>query len=617
DINVPCASRPKSIQSVDIAFSSGTTSGRILVLALAGAPYGPLALTSSITDATCNASNGSISIGIVGNTNPNAYFYKWNTNPAQYTPSITGLPAGTYICTITDISNCSGNYNFTVNPVAMATVTATPAQASICPGGSTTINAGATGPAVSGYTWNPGGQTGSSISVSPAATTTYTVTGQDANGCTVSGTTTVTVNPVPTSTFTAGPDSVCQGGTATVTFTGNASSTAVYDWSNFAGAAVQTGSGSGPYTIQFNTPGTYTLQLQVTDGCPSAVSSKQIVVSEKPQPDFTYGPSPICAGGTVTVSFSGYASATSKPTWSWGGGIVQNGSGFGPYTVLYNNTGLIKLSVKNGACNVNATAKIVNVTPNAFADFDAQPPGGCIPVNVQFVNKSTDGNTYKWTFGDGQTSTAANPAHTYSNTGAYTVTLDVSNNGQCPGSITKTNFINVSTPPTIAFSSMPDTTVVLEVHQAEFMFFNQSQGATSWLWKFGDGSTSTDSDPTHKYNMAGNYTVTLIGTNGACVDSVSHQYYKVIPDKDIKIPNAFSPNGDGINDRWEIEALKQFPDCTVTVFNRWGQEVFKSQGYQRPWDGSFKGQALPLATYYYVITLPGKKPYSGWVVILK
>jgi gliding motility-associated-like protein len=617
DVNIPCASRPKLLQSVTISYVSGTLSGRILVFAVSGAAYGPLNISSVITDATCNGSNGSISLNIVGNTNPNAYFYKWNTTPQQFTPAISGLAANTYTCTITDLANCSNNYPFVVNAVPVAVVTATPAAAGICPGGTTTITAGATGPAVSGYTWNPGGQSGSSISVSPAATTTYTVSGQDANGCTVTASTTVTVNPVPLASFTASADSICQGSTETVVFNGTASGTATYDWNNFIGATVQSGSGAGPYTLVYNTPGTFTLQLQVTDGCPSAIASKQVVVSERPVADFDINPTPICAGDAVSVTFTGTKPGASTASWNWIGGKVLSGSGFGPYTVSYFNSNLIKVTVKNGACTVVSAAKAVTVTPGSLAAFDVQPPGGCVPATVQFVNQSENANTYKWTFGDGQVSTDANPQHVYGNTGNYTVTLEVSNYGQCPGTLTKTDVINVSTPPTVAFTSVPDTNTIVDVHQANFAFANQSQNATSYLWKFGDGGSSTLTDPSHKYELAGNYSVTLYAMNGACIDSVTHQYYKVIPDKEFIVPNAFSPNGDGINDRWEIDRLKQYPGCTVTVFNRWGQEVFKSQGYQQPWDGNFKGQPVPLATYYYVITLPGKQTYSGWVVILK
>jgi len=616
DVNVPCTSRPKLIQSVTVSYVSGTLSGRILVFAVSGAAYGPLNISSAITDATCNGSNGSIALNIVGNTNPNAYFYKWNTTPQQFTPTISGLAAATYICTITDLANCSNTYPFVVNAVPVAVVTATPSAAGICPGGTTTISAGATGPAVSGYTWNPGGQSGSSISVSPAATTTYTVSAQDANGCTVTGSTTVTVNPVPLASFTASADSICQGSTETVTFTGTAGGSAVYDWNNFLGATVQSGSGAGPYILVYNTPGTYTLQLQVTDGCPSAIMSKQVVVSEQPVADFTINPTPICAGESVTVAFTGAAPGASKATWNWSGGLVRSGSGWGPFSVKYNTGGIIRMTIKNGACTAS-TSKAVAVTANPLAAFTPEPPGGCVPVTVNFVNQSTNADGYLWDFGDGATSTDASPQHVYSYTGSYTVTLKTSNQGQCFDQTTQTNIINVSVPPIVAFTATPDTGIVVEVKDAEFTFTNQSQYAGSYLWDFGDGGTSAQINPVHKYNLAGNYRVTLYATLGGCTDSISHEYYKVISDKELLVPNAFSPNGDGINDRWEIAQLKQYPGCTVTVFNRWGQEVFKSQGYQRPWDGNFKGQPVPLATYYYVITLPGKKTYSGWVVILK
>lgn len=71
----------------------------------------------------------------------------------------------------------------------------------------------------------------------------------------------------------------------------------------------------------------------------------------------------------------------------------------------------------------------------------------------------------------------------------------------------------------------------------------------------------------------------------------------------VEIYSAISPNGDGINDEWTIERIERFPTCQVEVFDRWGQSVFKSVGYQQPWDGTFKGRYLPTAAYYYVIEL--------------
>jgi gliding motility-associated-like protein len=92
----------------------------------------------------------------------------------------------------------------------------------------------------------------------------------------------------------------------------------------------------------------------------------------------------------------------------------------------------------------------------------------------------------------------------------------------------------------------------------------------------------------------------------------------VVNDADINPPNAFSPNSDGINDTWSIPLLDYYPNCTVSVFNRTGQQVFTSSGYTKNWDGKSKNQTtLPLGVYYYVIKLSGKhQAFAGSVSIL-
>jgi len=84
------------------------------------------------------------------------------------------------------------------------------------------------------------------------------------------------------------------------------------------------------------------------------------------------------------------------------------------------------------------------------------------------------------------------------------------------------------------------------------------------------------------------------------------------------IPNVFSPNGDGINEKWEIKYLKDYPDCTVEIFNRYGQIMYKSVGYISEWDGTLKGKPLPAGTYYYIINLKiAAQPISGFVDIVR
>ncbi len=616
DAVVPCAKQTVPLSSVTVSFVFGNSlSARFCIMAVSGTPFTPTKVTPTIVNATCGLSNGSISTTVTGGTP--SFHYSWNTVPAQVATSISNLAAKDYTLTLTDANGCQTSWTETVAATPLAVVTAAASPDVICDGQSSTLTASATGPAVTGYTWSPGNGTGNSVVVAPDVTTTYTVSGTDANGCAVSSSVDVTIKPAPAAPFTAAPDTICEGSSETVQYTGTTTSTAVYNWFGFGGGTVESGSGAGPYTVTFNTPGTITLQLQVSDqGCNSAVTTQQFVVSEKPAPVFNVNNTDICAGTVVAVTYTGTTPGASSPSWSWDGGAAF-GNGFGPYKVGYQSTGTINLSVTNGACTVDAPPVTVNVTPQPNATFVPDPGTGCVPLTVTFDNGTKNADTYSWDFGDGGTSTDQNPVHDYTATGTYTVTLSTSNNNKCFSSLTLTDVIHVDSRPVLEFASNPDSNVQVQLRDATYAFTNESVGAGSYSWKFGDGGTSTDSDPTHQYKTTGNYVVTLYGVNGACEDSVSHRYYEVIPDKEIRIPNAFSPNGDGINDTWEIEDLKEFPDCKVSIFNRWGEALYQSSGYYKPWDGTYNGKQVPLATYYYVITIPGRKTYSGWVVVLK
>jgi gliding motility-associated-like protein len=109
---------------------------------------------------------------------------------------------------------------------------------------------------------------------------------------------------------------------------------------------------------------------------------------------------------------------------------------------------------------------------------------------------------------------------------------------------------------------------------------------------------------------------TLVGTSAdLCSDS---DKVMVTVLKKPMIPNTFSPNGDGIHDRWEIRYLDSYPGAVVEIFNRYGQTVFKTIGYNKPWDGTLKGSPLPAGTYYYIIDPKnGRPPMSGFVDIIR
>jgi PKD repeat protein len=148
-------------------------------------------------------------------------------------------------------------------------------------------------------------------------------------------------------------------------------------------------------------------------------------------------------------------------------------------------------------------------------DFSGNPTIGVAPYSVTFTDLSTNGGatitSWSWTFGDGGTSTAQSPAHLYTVPGTYTVSLTATNSAG-PGSTTKTSYITVTpapVPPTAAFSGTPTSGDAPLTVQFTDESTQGSSPITGRLWHFGDGDSSTATDPSHVYTTPGSYTVVL------------------------------------------------------------------------------------------------------------
>jgi gliding motility-associated-like protein len=129
-----------------------------------------------------------------------------------------------------------------------------------------------------------------------------------------------------------------------------------------------------------------------------------------------------------------------------------------------------------------------------------------------------------------------------------------------------------------------------------------------------DINDDTLKNPTITGEVSGTYTLTITDARG-CISSDT-AVVKVSPV--IIINNTFTPNGDGINDYWDITGLIAYHEATVDVFTRWGQTVFHSLGYPKPWDGTSNGRAVPVGVYYYVInTHFNGEVLSGWVTVIR
>ena len=118
--------------------------------------------------------------------------------------------------------------------------------------------------------------------------------------------------------------------------------------------------------------------------------------------------------------------------------------------------------------------------------------------------------------------------------------------------------------------------------------------------------------------IQGTYSITVTDANDCHVIVNSLALIDHVGDC-IKIPNVFTPNGDGVNDTWVIENIWMFPEAYIYIFNRWGQLMYEGRGYDEPWDGSYRGHFVPSGTYLYIVNLENlekDRAYTGSVTIL-
>lgn len=137
----------------------------------------------------------------------------------------------------------------------------------------------------------------------------------------------------------------------------------------------------------------------------------------------------------------------------------------------------------------------------------------------------------------------------------------------------------------------------------------------SWEWSPADGlSNASVAAPVANPTVTTNYTLTVV-TAAGCQNTGE---VTVSVQDSVSPPNAFTPNGDGINDTWNIGSITDYPGCKVDIFNRYGQQVFHSMGYGKPWDGTNGSSPVPVGTYYYIINLNnGQRALTGYVAVIR
>lgn len=492
----------------------------------------------------------------------------WTWSTGDTTQSITVNSSGQYFVHA-DFGVCSrtsSRVTVTVYPNPEASITAS-GSLHFCQGDSVVLLA------TDGtfWMWSTGENT-QYITVTESGS--YSVIVYNEFGCSVSSPiVNVVADPAQPAFISAtGPTTFCTGETVTL----YANEGQSYLWSTGDTTQGITVSTSGYYSVEVNYGSCFSVSVPVT-----------IIALPVPTAKITTnGSTSLCEGQIVTL----YALGGSIYSWS-------NGSPYQNITVSDPGTYWVVLS--NGACSDTSSPVTIIVNPLPLATITVSGfTTFCEGDSIKLL--ASAGQSWQWSNGD-------NSQMIYCHT-----------SGPCQVTVTDSNGCSATSSPVyVTVNPNPQAEFNFSLEGLNSTFTNQSSDATAFYWNFGDNTTSPEQNPFHIYDSPGVYTVKLICSNSCGNDTV----VKVLTIDESTVTSVytgFSPNGDGHNDVWNIPMLESNSENTVTIINRWGNEVWKADGYNNQnivWNGeNMNGDELPDGTYYYIISANGEEQ-RGWVFV--
>ncbi|WP_306643254.1 PKD domain-containing protein [Sanyastnella coralliicola] len=311
-----------------------------------------------------------------------------------------------------------------------------------------------------------------------------------------------------------------------------------------------------------------------------------IIVSPTPITDFSLSETESC---TFPITLQTFNNTQFADGYEWDFAPFGN-SDLAEPEITFDQIGTwdVTLTASNAyGCETSETEPFI-VHPAPTASYTANPTWGCIDLPVSFTNES-DGTIidYQWTFGDGGVSTLPNPTHTYSDDGYFDVQLIVTTDQGCVDTMFVDNQVQAYPLPIADFTFSPEETTI---YSPEIDFVDQSFDPFSWFWDFGDGYLSSEQNPSHIYELPGVYLIELTVQNiYGCEDRAVGQV--TIDDQfNIYVPNAFTPDGDNVNDvfRPEIVGEGMVDFYELLIFDRWGMVVFETNDMDAVWLGDFR-----------------------------
>lgn len=372
---------------------------------------------------------------------------------------------------------------------------------------------------------------------------------------------------------------------------------------------------------------TLTLSTNNNGLCIGTEDVIRINFQQKPSANFSVNP--VCLGQfsefidlSVNTSTLGAINL-----WAWDFGD-NTAISYTTYPIhLYSSFGTYntKLIVRNNFDCYDTIQKPAVVNGLPIAGFSTSRDCSGSAQLIHFKDNSTavspdviPTNGYYWDFGGFGFSVAKDTSIIFPSEGIYNISHVVTTDKGCKSS--KTGTIEITPKPLARFIYLNNAQVGLG---ATVQFRDTSFYAKTWFWNFGNGDTSLKQHPICYYKENGKYPVKLTITDQfGCPSSYSLEVKiaTIVTEITKLVPNVITPNNDGKNDVWRLDFIDvYFPNSEIEIFNRWGDKIFRSVGYSNAWDGSYKGEALPVGAYFYTINLKdGETPIiKGTVTLVK
>lgn len=541
-------------------------------------------------------------------------------------PNATTSLAGTYSVSVNSLQGCAGTGTTNVSLITTAPVTTT-VPATACEGGTVALNAIAAG-AVS-YSWTgPAGYTSTLQNpvlnnVTLAQMGIYTVTASftgtiGTNTCTTVSTTTVTV--IPASTVALTPlATICSNGVINLSAPAGGNS---YNWtgpnsfvSNLQNPVVN--------NAEVINEGVYSVSITAS-GC---VRTGSITVDVYDPLSFSSVPTDVtlCSGNTANLTSSG-TGGSGNLNYTWNPINDLSSPNTSATSVTGNTTTQYTVTLSDASCAVTQTVSTVvtvsvNPTPTITLGANLR---GCEPYEAPLESISNPPSaSCSWIFSNssayGQCSTPVGSGFLFPAHGVYDATLSVVDVNGCPNSISQTAYVTVDPKPQPDFTYLPTNPTILI---NEVNFTDDSEVGTpmqDWHWNFGDWYVSEVADtanvpnPSHVYDNAATYTVSLAVTNKfGCKDTVTK--FVIVEDEfAIYIPNAFTPTkSEGKNDMFTPQGMGFLMESfQMSIYDRWGTQIYKTNDINKGWDGSVKGSGkAEQGVYIYKIRVTDFKKHE-------